>query len=93
MYFEMTHLELAPQNYGSEGAYDNIAGCLIAFACSISFEENSVGYKGFLTFRSKGSLLKHYQEKYGAKLIFRNQLVIDPDQAKLLIQKYLYKAL
>ena len=34
-YFEMSNLELSPENYGSKGKINNVAGCLIAYGLSL----------------------------------------------------------
>lgn len=85
----MDVLEIAPHNIGSENKrYDYVAGCLIAFACRESFQIEGE-YKGFLTFVSKTSLIKWYQEKYGAELALGQRMFIDWENGEKLIEKYL----
>ena len=88
-YYEMTNLELAPKNYGSKGIMDNVAGCMIAYACLLTFTLNKGSYKGYLAFTSKGELIPHYEQKYFAELVFREKMIIFPENGKKLIKKYL----
>lgn len=88
-YFVLKNIEVAPWNYGSKGKFKNIAELLISFACLRSFEFNKGNYKGFLVFKSKGTLIEYYQEKYGAELIFRERMIINPIIGKQLIKKNL----
>lgn len=77
----MDALELSPDNIGANKRYDYVAGCLIAFACKMSFSVSGE-YKGFLTFVSKTSLVKWYINKYGAELavgqrmFFKSRLIM-----------------
>ena len=85
----MNNIEIAPHNVGSKGKFDNIAGCLIAFACLKSFELGKNTYKGYLTFDSKTELIPLYGEKYGAISTMGQRMFIDPIQGLKLIDKYL----
>ncbi len=85
----MNTIEVAPHNYGSKGRYDNIAGCLIAFACLKSFELGKNDYEGFLTFESKTELIQLYQDKYRANLAAGQRMFIQPEMSLKLIEKYL----
>ncbi len=85
----MNNIEVAPHNLGSDGKYDNVAGCLIAFGCLKSFELGKNTYKGYLTFESKTELIPLYQDKYGATLAMGQRMFIDPDTGLGLIDKYL----
>ena len=85
----MNNLEVALQNYGSNGKYDNVAGCLIAFGCLKSIELGQNAYKGYLTFESKTELLQLYQDKYGATSAMGHRMFIDPMVGLQLIEKYL----
>jgi hypothetical protein len=85
----MNNLELAPHNYGSKGKYENVAGCLIAFACKKSFELGRGNYLGFLSFDSKTELISLYEEKYGAIWAMGQKMFIDPGQGRKLMEKYL----
>lgn len=85
----MDVLELAPHNIGRQHKrYDDVAGCLIAFACRESFKIEG-DYKGFLTFTSKTSLIGWYMEKYGAQRANGWRMFFDPETGHQLIKKYL----
>jgi hypothetical protein len=88
-YYEMSNLELSPKNYGSKGEVNNVAGCLIAYACLLTFQLNKGNYKGHLAFTSKGELIPHYEKNYFAELVYREKMIIFPKNAKKLIKKYL----
>lgn len=88
-YYEMSNLELAPKNYGSKGKLNNVAGCLIAYACLLTFQINEGNYKGHLSFTSKGELIPHYEKNYFAELVYREKMIIFPQNGKKLIRKYL----
>lgn len=85
----MNNIEVAPQNYGSQGKYDKVAGCLIAFACLKSFEMGKDYYKGYLTFQSKTDLITFYQKKYGAVIAGGHRMFIEPNVGTQLIEEYL----
>ena len=85
----MDALEIAPQNFGQiNKRYDNVAGCLIAFACRESFKITGA-YSGFLTFVSKTKLINWYTEKYGAELALGQRMFIDWETGNDIIEKYL----
>lgn len=85
----MNNVEIAPHNYGSKGKFENVAGCLIAFACKKSFELGKGNYLGFLSFESKTELISLYQEKYGATWAMGQKMFIDPVEGKKLMEQYL----
>lgn len=85
----MNNVEVAPHNYGNGGKYENVAGCLISFACMKSFELGRRNYLGFLSFESKTELIEFYQEKYGATWAMGQKMFIDPIAGRRLIGKYL----
>ena len=84
-YFVLKNIEVSPSNYGKKGRYKNIAEILMSYACLKSFELNTGNYKGYLVFTSKGELIEYYQTKYQAQLIFRERMMIEPQQGKELI--------
>lgn len=88
-FFEMKNIEVAPSNYGSKGVYINAAELLIAYACLLAFEYNKGPYLGYLSFISKGNLIDYYIEKYGAELVFRERMQINPINGMKLIKKHL----
>ena len=88
-YYVLKNVEVAPWNYGSNGQFKNVADILISYACLKSFELNTGNYKGFLVYTSKGELIEYYQVKYKAELIFRERMIITPNNGKELILKNL----
>lgn len=46
----MAYVELAPHNKGINKKNERVAGCLIAFACRLSFIKANEPYKGYLVF-------------------------------------------
>lgn len=92
----MDYLEVAPQNKGSKGKFKRVSGCLIAYACGLSFEKGRNEDKGILTFRayseseeSQMKLEKFYRDKYGAKMNPFGYMEIHQDQSLILIDEYL----
>lgn len=86
----MNNIEVAPHNLGSKGRYDNVAGCLIAFACIQAFEQGEGKYKGYLAFTSKTQLIQLYQEQYGATHAMGQKMFFDQKAGIELINKYIY---
>jgi hypothetical protein len=91
-------LEVAPHNKGRSGRYKRISGCLIAFACGLSFEKGKNEDKGIVTFKAMGKkedsslkLEKWYREKYGARMNPLGFMEIHPDQSRILMEEYLFK--
>jgi hypothetical protein len=78
-------VENSNDNKGKNKKNDRVAGCLLAFACSIAFER---GYLGFTSLVPKTELIGLYVNKYGFQQYGR-QLVIDQQDAIGLIKKYL----
>lgn len=83
---EIALLECSKENIGKTKRYEGIAGCLIAFACRLSFQR---GYFGFVSLIPKTELIKHYILTYGFQQHGRH-LAIEMDAANHLIEKYLY---
>jgi hypothetical protein len=93
----MDLLEVCPRNKGEHGLFKNVAACLIAFACGLSFEFGKNEDKGILTFEAYSKtkegivkLIELYRQKYGAISNPFGYLEIHPQQAKILMDKYLY---
>jgi hypothetical protein len=78
-------IENSNENKGKNKKIDRIAGCLLAFACSIAFKR---GYLGFTSLVPKTELIGLYVDKYGFQQYGR-QLAIDQQDAIDLIKKYL----
>lgn len=85
----MNNIEVAPHNYGRYGKYENVAGCLFAFACNKSLEIGKENYNGFVSFDAKTEFIQFYQEKYGATVARGQKMFFDPAAGKALIDKYL----
>ncbi|NOQ75364.1 MAG: hypothetical protein GQ574_25360 [Crocinitomix sp.] len=93
----MNYLEVAPNNKGDEGKYKYVAGCLIAYACGLSFELDNMD-KGILTFQAFGKNQKStkkleilYHDRYGAIKNPWGYMEIHQDKSKELIEEYLYR--
>lgn len=78
-------IENSNDNKGQSKKIDRIAGCLLAFAVQVSFEN---GYSGFVSLVSKTELINLYVKKYGFTQYGR-QLAMEGKEAILLIEKYL----
>jgi hypothetical protein len=78
-------IEVAKMQQGKNKEIKNIAGCLIAFACSISASFN---YFGFVSLEPKTDLIDYYILEYGFK-VYGKFLAVDLPEANLLIKKYL----
>lgn len=92
----MDYLEVAPHNKGLEGKYKRVSGCLIAYACGLSFENGQNEDKGILTFEAfseheedKKKLEKFYRDKYGAVINPFGFMEIHQVESRLLIEEYL----
>lgn len=92
----LAYLEVAPHNKGAEKMYDYIAGCLIAYACSLSVLQGKNQHKGFLTFDAVGYNLESqkklqsiYATKYKAKALSPTVMLIIPNDGMSLIKEYL----
>jgi len=59
---EIHLLEISSNNIGKNKVIDRLAGCLIAYACTLAFEKD---YDGFVSLVSKTEIVKLYKEKYG----------------------------
>lgn len=82
---EIRLLESSRENVGAFKEYDRLAGCLIAFACKLSFKE---GLEGFVSLRPKTELIKLYVEKYNFSPM-GNQLFVSERTSEMLISEYL----
>jgi hypothetical protein len=78
-------IELGNKNKGSSKEIDNIAGCLLAFACELAYER---GYYGFVSLQPKSQLIDLYQSQYGFRQYGR-LLAVEQKSAQRLINKYL----
>lgn len=78
-------VEVSTVNVGKIKKLENIAGCLIAFACTLAFKR---GYGGFVSLLPKTKLIALYQEKYGFRQYGR-LLAVEFESSKNLIDKYI----
>lgn len=92
----MAYIEIAPHNKGKTKIHDHVAGCLIAFACRLSFLFGVDHFKGWLAFEvmeenkdDEVKLMAVYCEKYGALKWGDKMMVISPEVGELLITKFL----
>ncbi|MCF2489200.1 hypothetical protein [Dyadobacter sp. CY347] len=92
----MAYIELAPHNKGKTKTYKHVAGCLIAFACRLSFVLGMDHFKGWLTFdvieeskEDEMKLIAVYCTNYGALKWGETTMVISPEIGEKLINKFL----
>ena len=78
-------IENSKDNKFANKKIDRVAGCLLAFATQIAYENN---YNGFTSLVPKTELIKLYVNKYGFSQ-FGRQLAIEGRASINLIQKYL----
>ncbi len=81
-------IESAPFNIGKNKIYEGVPGNLVAFACKQSFLR---GTEGYVSFRSKTNLIKHYEETLGAIHFGGHLMIINTSAALRLIEKYFDK--
>jgi hypothetical protein len=77
--------ESAPINYGPHKLHVGVGGNLFAFACKKSWDE---GNQGIISFQSKTKLIAHYEKSLGAISIGHQRMIIYPEAALNLINKY-----
>lgn len=85
----MNNIEVSPHNFGANGKHENVAGCLLAFACKKSFEMGKNHYLGYLSFDSKTELIGLYEKKYGATLAAGQKMFFTPEAGRKLMKQYL----
>ena len=78
-------IESAPFNRRKDKVYLGVPGNMVAFACKLAFHR---GFEGYLSFRSKSTLLDHYGKTLGAQHIGGQIMVINTMSALKLIDKY-----
>jgi len=78
-------IESSKINRGKNKEVLNIPGCLIAFACKISFKN---GYDGFVSLTPKTQLIKYYSKTYGF-IQFGVQMAVIQEISESIIQKYI----
>jgi hypothetical protein len=92
----MAFIEIAPSNKGNNRKYDKVAGCLIAFACRLSFIHGEDDYKGWLAFdvleeykENEIKLMSLYSKRYNALRFGKTTMVIQPEGGEKLINEFL----
>lgn len=92
----MAYIEIAPHNKGANKRYDKVAGCLIAYACRLSFINGKDHFKGWLTFdvleedkKDAIKLMALYCKKFGALKWGETTMVLSPEVGEKLIIEYL----
>ena len=92
----MAFVEVAPHNQGKNKKYERVAGCLIAFACRLSFMKGSDDFKGWLAFdvmeekkEDEIKLMAMYSTKYHALRYGETMMVIPPKGGQELINEFL----
>ena len=93
----LSYVEVALHNRGDEKKYDHVAGCLIAYACKLSFIRGTGDYRGDLYFKigeekkeDEIALMSLYSSKYNAyRLGNSNVMVIYDSDGEGLINRYL----
>ena len=81
-------LESAPFNVGKTKVYNGVPGNLVAYACRVSFMNGLDGYVGFT---SKTQLIAHYEKTLRATHVGGQRMIIFPENAQFLINKYFKK--
>ncbi|MBS0031101.1 hypothetical protein ACTJJ0_29340 [Chitinophaga sp. 22321] len=84
-HFYLHLIESAPFNLGAPKLYEGVPGNLFAYACRLSLE---CGYDGFVSFTSKTRLISHYEKSLGASHIGNHKMIIFPEAALKLVNKY-----
>ena len=84
-YIKINLIQSSKENVGKNKQYDRIAGCLIAYACRLSF---IAGYGGCVALQPKTKIAKHYIQKYYFT-IGGKHLYIELNNAEKLIEEYL----
>jgi hypothetical protein len=84
-HFYLRLIESAPFNRGKKKLYEGVGGNLFAFTCKISWDKDN---EGFVLFTSKTKLIEYYQKAIGATHVGGQRMIIFPDAALKLIQKY-----
>jgi len=92
----MAYIEVAPHNKGRNKEKENVAGCLIAFACRLSFINGQGDYQGWLAFdvleeykKDEIKLMTLYSKKYFALKFKETTMVIPPKGGEILINEFL----
>lgn len=92
----MAYVEIAPHNKGLGKKYERVAGCLIAFACRLSFIKANEPFRGYLVFdvleedkANEIKLMAVYSIKYNALRYGDTTMIIPPEGGEKLITEFL----
>jgi hypothetical protein len=93
----MAFVEIAPRNQGNDKEFERVAGCLIAFACRLSFMRGNNDFKGWLAFdvieekqADEIKLMAMYSTKYNAlRFGETTTMIIPPLGGEKLINEFL----
>jgi len=93
----IAYVEVAPHNKGIHKIHDRVAGCLIAFACRLSFLMGKDHFMGWLAFdvleeskEDEVRLMNLYSKKYYAQRFGQTTtMIISPENGEKLIEEYL----
>lgn len=92
----MAYIEVAPHNRATVKEYDNVAGCLIAYACRLSFTKGEGHFQGYLAFdvleadkSDEIKLMAVYSAKYNAFKFGDTSMIIPPQGGQKLIEDFL----
>ena len=96
----MAFVEVAPHNKGVNKKYQSVAGCLIAYACRLSFIHGHNDYEGYLAFdvqeedkQHEIKLMALYSTKYYALRYGKTSMIIPPKGGQKLIDEFINNGL
>lgn len=85
-FVELVAIECNKPNIGARKKYHNIAGCLIAYACKLAFDN---GCDGYVRVQPKTVLYNHYINNYGFMPMMGTFLISSGPNSKKLVEKFL----
>lgn len=92
----MAFVEVAPHNRGDSRKHENVADCLIVFACRLSFKYGKEDYLGYLAFdvseeeqEDQIKLMAVYSTKYYALRYGETTMIIPPVGGEKLMTEFL----
>lgn len=81
----VTNFEAAPSNFGHSGGF-GVGPTLAAIVCGSSV---AWGFDGFIAFQAKTKLVEHYRKHFRARVVYGDNMVVDDNAAKTLIERYI----
>lgn len=93
----MAYVEISPNNRSTQKSKKNVAECLIAFACRLSFIHGETHFEGWLAFdvheenkEDEKKLMTLYSTKYNAyRMGTSTTMIISPEGGEKLINEFL----